>query len=228
VKLTARQRRFTESIGYEFRNPALLTEALTHPSRRTSNSPDNQRLEFLGDRIVGLAVADKLFSADSDAREGDLASRFSRLVSGATCAEIALKIGLDTVICCDKALWGKKRQLPLSVLGDGLEALVAAVYLDSDYANARDLVNRLWDQHAGKIEVFELNPKGRLQEWAQARNMNLPQYRLVSRTGPDHAPLFVVEVSGADGQTATAHASSLRYAQQKAAAKMTARLDGIS
>ena len=215
---------FSERIGYSFRNPDLLEEALTHPSVRSPVSANNQRLEFLGDRVIGLLVADLVLERYPEANEGELATRFNALVCGETCVLVAREIGLGTVLLLDGSATSGGEPIS-SALEDGLEALVAGVYRDGGIEPARRLVNRLWRNHLDLLTEDSRNSKSRLQEWAQARGMAPPEYREVDRSGPDHAPLFTVEAVMADGRRTRATATSIRKGQRKAADAMLANLD---
>ena len=215
---------FTRKLGYSFENQDLLAEALTHASLAGS-ARHNQRMEFLGDRVLGLVIAEALLEDDPAATEGDLAPRLNAMVRKETCAEVAADIGLGAVLRMGRSemLSGGRRKTAL--LGDGMEAVIAAVYLDSDYATVRDLILRLWGGRIAKAEVGARDAKTALQEWAQGRGMAPPSYVETSRRGPDHAPLFVIEARLDNGMTASAEARSKRLAQQDAAAKLLKAVD---
>ncbi|MDE2791956.1 MAG: ribonuclease III [Paracoccaceae bacterium] len=225
MTLPTELRRLSDRIGYGFCDPARLVEALTHPSARQPDTPDNQRLEFLGDRVIGLVMATAVMDRDPGADEGILAVRFNALVRGETCVRVAEGIDLGAVLRCDQSVRNADGQPTPSALGDGLEALVAAVYLDGGFEQAAAMVRRLWDAHAGDVTGRETNAKGRLQEWAQARDLPLPEYRQVRRRGPDHAPVFVVEAVLADRTRGCGEASSIRKAEQRAAAAVLATVE---
>lgn len=216
---------FLDKLNYRFKSPDLLEEALTHASLSTAVQRDNQRMEFLGDRVLGLVIAEALLNDDPDASEGTLAPRLNAMVRKETCAEVAADIGLGAVLRMGRSemLSGGRRKTAL--LGDGMEAVIAAVYLDSDYATARDLILRLWGKRISSAEAQARDAKTALQEWAQARGMTPPDYVETSRRGPDHAPLFVIEARLDNGMKADAEARSKRAAQQDAAAKLLALLE---
>ncbi len=224
MKLPAGQRAFAERIGHRFANPELLSRALTHSSFSSASRPDNQRLEFLGDRVLGLVMAEALLAADPDAPEGRLAPRFNALVRKETCAEVARATGLGEVLRLGRSemLSGGRRKEAL--LGDAMEAVIAAVYLDAGFKAARDLVLRLWGERIGAVEPDARDAKTALQEWAQARAMPPPHYTLLERTGPDHQPRFTVEVRLASGAHAAAQAGSKRAAEQAAAGALLAQV----
>lgn len=211
---------FIQNLGYQFKNTQMLEEALTHASLAGSAVRHNQRLEFLGDRVLGLVIAEELLRLDKDATEGALAPRLNAMVRKETCADVAAEIGLGAVLRMGRSemLSGGRRKKAL--LGDGMEAVIAAVYLDSDYVTARDLILRLWNDRISQAEKTARDAKTALQEWAQGRGMSPPDYNEKSRRGPDHAPLFVIEARLENGSSATAEARSKRAAQQAAATKL--------
>ena len=225
MKLSADIAGFQDRIGHRFGDPALLLRALTHSSRSSANRGDNQRLEFLGDRVLGLVIAEKLLSDDAGASEGQLAPRFNALVRKEACADVARAVDLGAVLKLGRSEMmsgGRRKQ---ALLGDAMEAVIAAVYLDAGLDTARDMILRLWGKRIVAVEEDARDPKTALQEWAQARGMALPQYAQVGRSGPDHAPVFAIEVRLADGQTATASAGSKRQAEQAAAQALLERLE---
>jgi ribonuclease-3 len=226
MKLSADLRDFQHRLGHAFRDPELLVRALTHASLASDTRPDNQRLEFLGDRVLGLVMAEALLEADESAAEGQLAPRFNALVRKETCAEIAGEIGLGEVLKLGRSemVTGGRRKAAL--LGDGMEAVIAAVYLDGGFANAKALVLRLWGERIARVEADARDAKTALQEWAQARGMPPPVYRQIARSGPDHAPVFTMRAELANGVQAEARAPSKRSAEQKAAAALLERVDG--
>ena len=224
-KLTPDQSALCARLGHDFVDPDLLIEALTHASL-SSRGPrrDNQRLEFLGDRVLGLVVAEALLAHDRDAVEGQLAPRLNALVRKETCAEVAVEIDLGAALMmgrAESAAGGRKRT---ALLGDAMEAVIAAVYLDAGHAAAREMILRLWGVRIATAEARAADPKTSLQEWAQARGMPPPEYRDVAREGPDHAPVFTVEAVLDNGAREAAQAKSKRAAQAAAAEALLARL----
>ena len=216
---------FSDRLGHAFERPDLLIRALTHSSLSAPTRPDNQRLEFLGDRVLGLVMAEALLEQDKDAPEGQLAPRFNALVRKETCADVAREIDLGAVLKLGKSEMKTGGRRKHALLGDAMEAVIAAVYRDAGYEAARDVILRLWGERVSKVEADARDAKTTLQEWAQARRMPPPAYVEVGRTGPDHAPVFTVEVRMETGATARAEASSKRQAEQAAAKAMLARLD---
>jgi ribonuclease-3 len=216
-------------LDYRFKDRLLLREALTHGSasgpgrgrRRT-----NERLEFLGDRVVGLAVAELLIRRYPDEPEGALSPRLSGLVSEPALAAVARTLGLGAwlvVARSEEEAGGRERP---AILADAFEALIGAVYLDGGWDRAAAIVRRGVEPLLETMVAPPRDAKSRLQEWTQARSLGLPRYELVQAEGPDHAPIFEVAVAVADLPPARAAAQSKRAAEQAAAAALLARLEG--
>lgn len=225
MALSSDQIAFCDRLGHRFARPELLQAALTHPSMSTPGRTDNQRLEFLGDRVLGLVMAEALLAADPKAAEGLLAPRFNALVRKETCAEVAREVGLGEVLKLGRSemLTGGRRKEAL--LGDAMEAVIAAVHQDAGFEAARALVLRLWGSRVGQVDADARDPKTALQEWAQARGMPPPGYAKTGRSGPDHAPVFTVEVTLENGESAEATAGSKRVAEQAAAKLLLERME---
>ncbi len=225
MRLSTELKAFEARIGHPFRQPELLLRAVTHASLSSATRPDNQRLEFLGDRVLGLVMAEALLSADTGASEGQLAPRFNALVRKETCAEVARAVGLGDVLKLGRSemLSGGRRKEAL--LGDAMEAVIAAVYHDGGFDAARALILRLWGTRIGAVEHDARDPKTSLQEWAQARGMPPPIYTEQGREGPDHQPMFTVEVRLESGEAERARAGSKRVAEQAAARALLARME---
>ncbi|OJH45529.1 ribonuclease III [Paracoccus sp. SM22M-07] len=218
-----------DRLGHDFARPELLLRALTHGSIASVTRPDNQRLEFLGDRVLGLVMAEALFFADEKASEGQMAPRYNALVKGETCAAIARQIGLGEVLKLGRSemLSGGRRKDAL--LADGMEAVLAAVYLDAGFDAARRVVLRHWKRRLDTVEDDSRDAKTSLQEWAQAQGMPPPVYEQTERSGPDHAPVFRITVRLADGRHAQAQgAGTKRSIEQAAAQALLARLEGMT
>ncbi len=220
MKLSAEVTAFQDRLGHRFSEPALLVEALTHPSHGPSQRPDNQRLEFLGDRVLGLIMAEALIEADPTAKEGQLAPRFNALVRKETCADVARQIGLGDVLKLGRSEMMSGGRRKAALLGDAMEAVIAAVYLDGGFDAALPLVRRLWGDRVTLVEADARDAKTSLQEWAQARGLAPPSYVEIGREGPDHAPVFTIEARLGSGETAIARAPSKRQAEQAAAATL--------
>ncbi len=225
MKLSADLRAFEGRIGHSFRTPELLLRAVTHASISSATRPDNQRLEFLGDRVLGLVMAEALLSADTKASEGQLAPRFNAMVRKETCADVARETGLGDVLKLGRSEMMSGGRRKEALLGDAMEALIAAVYLDAGFDAARALILRLWQGRIGAVDADARDPKTALQEWAQARAMPPPSYTETSRDGPDHQPIFTVEVRLENGDAEVARAGSKRIAEQQAARSLLTRLE---
>lgn len=224
MKLSADLIALQERIGYRFEQGSLLTEAVTHSSMSTPARGDNQRLEFLGDRVLGLVMAEALLGADVKATEGQLAPRYNALVRKETCADVAREIGLGDVLRLGRSEMKSGGRRKLALLGDAMEALIAAVYVDGGFDAAQSLILRLWGKRINAVEADARDPKTSLQEWAQSRGLKPPAYVETARTGPDHAPMFTIEARLDNGETETAQAGSKRLAEQAAAKALLARI----
>ncbi len=225
LKLSASTTAFIQRLGHQFARPEVLHQALTHSSLSTTTRPDNQRLEFLGDRVLGLVIAEALLTDDMEAREGKLAPRLNALVRKETCAEVAEEIDLGAALMLGRSEMLSGGRKKTALLGDAMEAVIAAVYLDAGYDAAKVLILRLWGKRISKAEENAADPKSDLQEWAQARRMPPPKYAEIERSGPDHAPVFVIEAQLKNGRSATATAPNKRAAQQLAAAALLKKLE---
>jgi ribonuclease III len=208
-----------KALGHRFSDAELLTTALTHASMRSNGdmAHDNERLEFLGDRVLGLAIAEILTEVFPAANEGELARRFNRLVRRETCAEVAtdLDLGRFLVLSDGEAVSGGRAKA--TILADACEALLGAVFQDGGFAAARDVVRKLWQPRLA-VEVRDLpDPKSALQEWAQGLGMAIPVYVVTGRDGPDHAPRFKAEVRIPGRKPAAGEGTSKRLAEQAAA-----------
>lgn len=225
MKLSAEHAGFAARIGHDFANPDLLRNALTHGSASSVGRPDNQRLEFLGDRVLGLVMAEAVLGADTKAAEGILAPRFNTLVRKETCADVAREVDLGAVLRLGRSemLSGGRRKQAL--LGDAMEAVIAAVYLDAGFDAARDMILRLWGRRVHNVDADARDAKTSLQEWAQGQGLKPPDYVDLARSGPDHAPVFTIAARLADGRAAEATAGSKREAQQAAAKALLKKVD---
>jgi ribonuclease III len=227
-----------QSIGHNFAAPALLAEALTHPSALAPERGRGrlgkivkhgyERLEFLGDRVLGLVVADLLWHRFPDEPEGLLTRRLTHLVRRETLARVAATIGLGHHLILSRAERAAGAAANPAILADACEAIIAAIYLDGGLEAAAAFVRRLWEPLIGAMVGPPRDPKTALQEWAQARGLGLPRYELVATSGPDHAPRFTVAASIAGSDAATATASVKRSAEAAAAAALLERLVGDS
>ena len=210
-------------LGHVFARADLLEQALTHVGAAGIRTASYQRLEFLGDRVLGVIVADMLYEAYPEAEEGELSRRLAALVRRETCAAVAEGWGIEPHI---RLVAGERSALRRVILGDICEAVIGAMFLDGGLAAATALVRR---DFSGRMQAPERplrDPKTALQEWAQARKLPAPLYREITRSGPDHAPRFTVAVVVEDHADAQAQGASKRLAEQAAAAAFMTR-EGI-
>lgn len=214
-----------DRLGHRFQDPELLLRALTHASMSSASRGDNQRLEFLGDRVLGLVIAEAVLANDRVASEGQLAPRFNALVRKEACADVARQIDLGAVLKLGRSeqLSGGRRKNAL--LGDAMEAVLAAIYCDAGFDTVKQVILRLWRDRLKTVEQDARDAKTALQEWAQGRGMPPPIYSELARSGPDHAPVFTIEVSLTSGESETGKAQSKRMAEQSAAKSLLQRLD---
>jgi ribonuclease III len=217
-------------IGHTFADPALLVTAMTHvsalkPSRKRGES--YQRLEFLGDHVLGLIVSDMLYRSFPNADEGEMSKRLADLVRKESCADVAKSLGLGDDIKLGAVGAGAGARLRKSVLGDICEAVIGAVFLDGGYAAAKELVERNWTERMRKPMRPLRDAKTVLQEWAQGKGLPTPVYREVERTGPHHDPQFRVAVDLPGLTPAEGVGGSKRAAEKVAASVMLAR-EGVS
>ena len=207
-------------LGHKFADPELLHRALTHssavaPARRIAQS--YQRLEFLGDRVLGLVVADMLYCKMPRATEGDLSRSLNALVRKETCAAVArsIDLGVDLNLGESEARTGGAEKD--AILGDVMEAVIGAIYVDGGLAPAYEIVERLFGAHIGDVGAARADAKTSLQEWAQGRGLDPPAYVEVARTGPDHAPEFTIAIKLNGFAELTASGPSKKIAEHKAA-----------
>lgn len=213
-----------EVIGYSFINSDHLQEALTHSSRHVKDGArkkgvfkSNERLEFLGDRILGMVMAEWLFKKYPCEEEGYLSRRLSFLVSRETLAKIANSIHLTRFVSkarIERFTGGAEKK---SLASNACEALIAALYLDGGYQAAQSFIYRFWQPYLDSMEEAPKDDKSALQEWAQARNLGIPLYVTVDQTGPDHAPFFIVQVHVTGFEPVEGRGLSKRRAEQEAA-----------
>lgn len=214
-----------KAIGYTFKSRALMERALTHASVRGSGAPraDNERLEFVGDRVLGLAIAEVLSNTFPEAREGELAARYNRLVRGQTCAVVgrAIEVGKTLILSDSEADSGGREKE--TILADAVEALLGAVFLEAGFDKAKAVVLHLWADQMDPSPKAARDAKSELQEWAQGQGLALPEYVEVKRIGPDHAPRFTAEVRITGRACAHGEGLSKRGAEQAAATEMLIR-----
>ncbi len=212
-----------KKLGVSFHDHDLLHRALTHASADSGNN--YERLEFLGDRVLGLVMAHFLYETFPDEPEGHLAKRHAALVQGKTLAQVAREIDLGAYIHlsdAERTTGGDRNE---NILADVMEAIIGALYLDSGLAPCAALIKHLWGERVHVLRKPPRDPKTALQEWAQGRGLPLPVYEEIKRTGPDHAPEFTIEVSVAGHESEQARGNSRRTAEKKAAELLLERLE---
>jgi ribonuclease-3 len=208
-----------QTAGYSFKDRTLLDTALTHSSLQ-KKSGDNERMEFLGDRVLGLVVAHMLYELFPEEDEGSLARHHTALVQKAALVRVAecLSLGPYIRLSSGEVKAGGPRKD--TILADAVEALIGAIYIDGGFAPAEAFVKNFWRGMLSPAGLPPQDPKTELQEWAQARGLGIPKYKVVSRSGPEHAPVFDIEASVDTLGVQTAKAPSKRAAEKAAAAKL--------
>ena len=217
MKLSAPLNDFSKRLGYTFKTPELLIRAMTHRSFVSFDGRDNQRLEFFGDRVLALVIAEALLGQDETAAEGVIAPRFNALVRKETCAAVAQSISLGEAVKVGRGELLSGGRSKMALLADTMEAVIAAVYYDGGFDMARALVLKLWQPHIDGTMHDARDAKTRLQEWTMAQGFALPDYTEIERGGPAHDPFFEIEVSLQNGKSARGRAPNKKSAQQKAA-----------
>lgn len=210
--------RLQQEIGYTFVRRELLIQALTHVSKVAYRRElGNQRLEFLGDRVLGLAIAELLFERLPDSQEGILSQMLSHIVRKEHCAQVSERWGVGPCLYLGTHETREGAMQNLSILGDTCEAILGAIYLDSDFVTAKHIISEAfgaWITSDGK--PFR-DAKSLLQEWAMQNKHPIPTYSVLERNGPDHSPTFHIQVSMDADRSATAYGKSKRLAEQEAA-----------
>lgn len=209
-------------LGHRFGREDLLEAALTHPSAKSRSQPSYERLEFLGDRVLGLVMAEHLYN-DFEEPEGSMNRRLSALVDKQSCARVAEAIGVPAHVRLEASARQSGVHHSENLLGDVCEALIGALFLDSDYQTAARFILSAWKERLDAEAVPPLNPKNALQEWAQGRGLPIPEYHVVSREGPAHAPRFEIEVHVRGKEAAHGTGSSKQEAEKAAATAMLKR-----
>ena len=217
-----------EKLEHDFRDGTLLRRALTHSSVRgaRADARDLERLEFLGDRVLGLMTAEALWRTYPEEDEGVLAQRFNNLVRTETCANAAMYFGLDAALDLSEgeaAAGGRRKP---GILADVTESVLGALYIDGGLEAARRMFALFWEPRLEELSAGLTDPKTALQEWSQAHGAGLPAYLEIGRSGPDHAPSFSIEVQVAGVAPARANGGSKRAAE-RAAAEVLLRREGV-
>jgi ribonuclease-3 len=216
-------------VGYKFKDPKLLVRALTHPSAVGGGDPvrdSNQRLEFLGDRVLNLVIAERLMERRKMESEGELAPRLNRLVKKGACADAMRHLDLQEFVLLsdgEEAAGGRRRE---STLGDACEAIIGAIFKDGGLSPARKFIEKAWAPQFASTPTETKDPKTLLQEWAQGQGLPLPDYDVLSRSGPDHEPVYEIEAKVEGRGSAVATGPSKREAERSAAALLLQSLAG--
>ena len=212
---------FEKKINYKFKNKGLINLALTHSSFQSKNNKNYERLEFLGDRVLSLVISEDLFLKYPDENEGALSKRLSDLISKQKLLEVANEINIKKMLRIDQF---EKKNLKLkkniSILSDVCEALIGAIYLDSNLENARKFISKYWKKKISKNILPPQDPKSLLQEVAQKKGLDLPKYILKKKKGPAHNPRFEVEVFLTGIKKFSAIAKTIKIAEINAAKRM--------
>lgn len=212
-----------ELTGHKFKDIVRLDRALTHSSAQHRTGKDYERLEFLGDRVLGLCIAEMLFARFAEANEGELSVRLNALVNAETLAEIADELKLHEVIRTGADVRDLQSERQKNMRADVVESLIATIYLDGGIPAARQFINRYWEPRAAHVAAARRDAKTELQEWSHKYHETVPAYTEISREGPDHEPVFVIEVKVGKLKAERAEGRSKRLAEQAAAEKLLRR-----
>ena len=209
--------KFQKSQKFKFKNNSLLIEALTHKS--ANKKFNNEKLEFLGDRVIGLILSKKLFDLYPDENEGVLDKRFAILVNRETCSDISWSIGIQNYII----MGNQKKKITRKdkkILSDCCEAVIGAIYVDRGYDFAKNFILKIWKKNIDKSDITILDPKTKLQEYSLKSYKKLPLYILISSSGPRHKPTYKISVSITGSKQFIGIGGSKQQAEQNAAAKL--------
>ncbi len=211
---------FEKKINYKFKNISILTQSLTHPSYYNDNKFEKlnsqfERLEFLGDRVLGLTIASLLFNKFKSINEGDLSKKYSYLVQKNFLFKIAIDLSIDKILLYNFKKNNKK--MYISILSDSVESLIGAIYIDGGYKSSSNFIKKYWETYID-IEVSDiLDPKTKLQELSQKILRKLPEYKLIKKEGPSHSPIFTIQLKVLDLKLINATGESIREAEKNAA-----------
>ena len=228
MKNTYHQKEISKLLDYQFKNNRLLEEALTHASARKSSKVNNERLEFLGDRVLGLVIAEELLRKNPNSTEGEIATYYNSLVKKETCSFIAKEIGLENLLTLGKSVKRTNDRQKDKILGNAIEALIGAIFLDAGFEISKQLVLKVWRKQIDIVRDIEAHAKTALQEFLQSKGQEPPIYKQISRTGPDHDPDFCVEVVLGSGLNAIGSGSTKRMAETKAAEQILEKIKNIN
>ena len=214
-------KKFESTIGYIFKNKELIINSLVHPSALIDNKKnkikivnDFERLEFLGDRVLGLAISSIIYSKFTENKEGDLSKKLSYLVQKNFLHKISIDLKIDDIL---NYSFKKNEKMNVSILADSIESLIGAIYLDGGFANAKKFINKFWGPYFDVNEKNMQDFKTKLQELSQQKSKKLPEYNLVKKEGPSHSPLFTVSLKVLSLKKIKANGSSIREAEKNAA-----------
>ena len=228
MKNTYHQKEISKLLDYQFKNNRLLEEALTHASARKTSKVNNERLEFLGDRVLGLVIAEELLRKNPNSTEGEIATYYNSLVKKETCSLIAKEIGLENLLTLGKSVKRTNDRQKDKILGNAIEALIGAIFLDAGFEISKQLVLKVWRKQIDIVRDIEAHAKTALQEFLQSKGQEPPTYKQISRTGPDHDPDFCVEVVLGSGLNAIGSGSTKRMAETKAAEQILEKIKNIN
>jgi len=214
-----------EKLGYDFSNKILLETALTHSSNQEAGF-NNERLEFLGDRVLGLVIAETLFCIYPLEQEGDLAKRHAALVQQKALLIVARKIEISEHIRISEGEKKSGKALKKSLLADSIEAIIGAIYTDSGFIPAKTFISKFWEEQINAQTIPPEDFKTRLQEWAQKNGLPIPNYQVITKTGPDHDPVFEIELAVEDREVITAYGGNVKEAEKNAAGVLLTKIDG--
>ena len=214
--------KFEKDIKFKFKNKSLIISALTHKS--ANHKVNNEKLEFLGDRVIGLALSKKLFDLYPNETEGILDKRFASLVNRRTCCDVALSMNLQNHIITGN-IKKKITKNDEKILSDSCEAIIGAIYIDSDFEIVKNYILKIWKKHIDRSTVTILDPKTKLQEYSLKKYKKLPHYRVVNSTGPKHNPTYKIIVTIIGSKEFVGIGNSKQLAQLDAAGKL---LKGIN
>ena len=213
---------FEKKINYKFKNSKLLIQSLTHPSFYLENEKkikinEFERFEFLGDRVLGLIIANLLFSKYKKFNEGDLSKKYSYLVQKNFLYKIAINLGIEDLVLYD--FKKKNKKMIISILSDTVESLIGAIYIDGGYKSSFLFIKKFWLSYLDIDVSKTLDPKTELQEISQQKEKKLPEYKIIKKRGPSHSPLFTVSLKVLNIKKINANGTSIREAEKKAAAE---------
>ena len=215
-----------KKINYKFKNKNLLIQSLTHKS--FNKLDNNEKIEFLGDRVLGLVIAEELLRKNPNSTEGEVATYYNSLVKKETCAFIAKEIGLENLLTLGKSVKRTNDRQKDKILGNAIEALIGAIFLDAGFDTSKQLVLKVWRKRIDIVRDIEAHAKTALQELLQSKGQEPPTYKQISRTGPDHDPDFCVEVVLGSGLKAIGNGSTKRMAETKAAEQILEKIKNIN